>query len=200
MLKPLRRAHRRLSRKKVGSVNYRKARHMLARLYERISSKRRDFLHKTSVYYASRYDLIFLERLKTANLTKNHRLARKILDAGWYTFRTMCKYKANRVVDVEPAYSSIECSFCSHPVSKSLAVRTHSCHRCGAILDRDYNSALNHLQNGLEMLHLPVERRKVTPVKPWNEVDEAVTLHGDMQITGKTGLRLSGKPSAFQAW
>lgn len=173
---------------------------MLARLYERISNKRHDFLHKTSTYYASRYDLIFLERLKTTNLTKNHRLARKILDAGWYTFRTMCKYKANRVVDVEPAYSSIECSFCSHPVPKSLAIRTHVCPRCGVIVDRDYNSALNHLQNGLVMLNLPVERRKVTPVEPQCEVVETGMLHGDMQITGKTGLRLSGKPSAFQAW
>jgi putative transposase len=48
MLKPVRRAHRRVSRRQVGSSNRRKARHMLARLYERINNKRRDFLHKTS--------------------------------------------------------------------------------------------------------------------------------------------------------
>jgi putative transposase len=41
----------------------------------------------------------------------------------------------------------------------------------GAILDRDYNSALNHLQKGLQILQLqiqlqlPVERREVTPVE-----------------------------------
>ncbi len=192
MLKPVKRAHRRLSRKKVGSSNCKKAKHMLARLYERINNKRRDFLHKTSAYYASRYDLIFLERLRVANLTKDHRLARKVLDASWYTFKMMCKYKANRVVEVAPAHSSIECSRCGHPVPKSLAVRTHVCHRCGVVLDRDYNSAINHLQNGLESLHLPVE--------PPKEVDEAGTLRGDIQITGEVGASLSGKPSAFHAW
>jgi putative transposase len=61
MLKPLRRAQRKVSRKPIGSNNREKARHMLARLYERINNKRRDFLHKTSTYYASRYYLIFLE-------------------------------------------------------------------------------------------------------------------------------------------
>lgn len=165
MLKPVKRAHRRLSRRQVGSNNRRKARHMLARLYERINNERRDFLHKTSAYYASRYDLIFLERLRVANMTKNHRLARKILDASWSTFKSMLYYKANRVVEVEPAYSSIDCSRCSHPVPKSLAVRTHCCPKCSALMERDYNSAINHLQNGLELSHLPAERREVTPAE-----------------------------------
>lgn len=165
MLKPLKRADRRLSRRQVGSNNHRKARHMLARLYERINNRRRDFLHKTSTYYANRYDLIFLERLRVANLAKNHKLARKILDASWSTFKTMCQYKANRVVEVEPAYSSIDCSRCGNSVAKSLAVRTHVCSKCGAVLDRDYNSAINHLQKGLQLLHLPADRREFTPVE-----------------------------------
>lgn len=165
MLKPVKRAHRRLSRRKIGSNNRKKTRHMLAKLYERINNKRRDFLHKTSTHYASHYDLIFLERLRVSNLTKNRRLARKILDASWSTFKVMLQYKANRVVEVDPAYSSVDCSKCGHPVPKSLAVRTHSCPKCGDVLDRDYNSAINHLQNGLKLLCLPVERREVTPVK-----------------------------------
>lgn len=165
MLKPVRRAHRRLSRRRVGGSNHKKAKHMLARLYERINNKRRDFLHKVSAYYCSHYDLIFLERLRVANMTKNHRLARKILDASWSTFKMMCQYKANRVLEVEPAYTSINCSQCGHPVPKSLAVRTHVCPECGAVLDRDHNSSLNIKYNGLELLHLPVERREVTPVE-----------------------------------
>ena len=165
MLKPLRRYHRRVSRKQHGSRNYAKAKHMLAKLYQRVSNKRRDFLHKTSTYYCSRYDLIFLERLRATNLSKNRRLARKILDASWSTFKTMCQYKANRIVEVEPAYSSVDCSVCGQRVPKSLAVRSHSFPKCRAVLDRDYNSAINHLQNGLKMLHLPAERREVTPVE-----------------------------------
>src|SRR5690242_317453 len=88
-----------------------------------------------------------------------------MLDASWSIFKIMCKYKANRVVEVEPAYSSIDCSRCGNPVAKLLAVRTHFCPKCKAVLDRDYNSAINHLQKGLQLLLLPVERREVTPVE-----------------------------------
>ncbi|MEW5839962.1 MAG: RNA-guided endonuclease TnpB family protein [Thermoproteota archaeon] len=165
MLRPLRRAHRRVSRRQTGSSNREKAKHMLARLYERIHNKRKDFLHKLSTYYSSRYDLIFLERLKVANLTKNHRLARKILDASWSTFKQMLRYKVNRVVEVESAYTSVDCSRCGYSVPKSLAVRTHVCTECGVVLDRDYNAAINILQRGLESLLLPVERWEVTPVE-----------------------------------
>ena len=166
MLKPLRRAHRRVSRRQQCSSNRRRAKHMLARLYEKINNKRRDFLHKTSAYYSKHYDLIFLERLRVLNMTKNHKLARKILDASWSTFKVMLHYKANRVVEVEPAYTSINCSQCGCPVPKSLAVRTHVCPECGAVLDRDHNSSLNIKRNGLELLGLlPVERREVTPVE-----------------------------------
>ncbi len=102
-----------------------------------------------------------------ANLTKNHRLARKILDASWSTFKNMLQYKANRVVEVEPAYTSVDCSRCGHPVPKSLAVRTHVCTKCRAVLDRDYNASLNIRKRGLEslLLLLPVERREVTPAE-----------------------------------
>lgn len=200
MSRPLKRAHRRLSRRKLGSNNRKKARHMLARLYGRINNKRRDFLHKTSTHYCRHYDLIFLERLRMSNLTKNHKLARKILDASWYTFKVMCQYKANRVVEVEPAYSSVDCSRCGHRVLKSIAVRIHSCPKCGAFLDRDYNSAINHLQNGLKILQLPVERREVTPVEPRYEVAEAGMLHGDMRLTRGMGASLSGKPVPSEAW
>jgi putative transposase len=86
MLKPVKRAHRRVSRRQLGSSNRRKATHMLARLYERINNKRRDFLHKTSTCYASRYDLIFQGKLRIMNMTKNHRLARRILDSSWSTY------------------------------------------------------------------------------------------------------------------
>nr|WP_266190380.1 zinc ribbon domain-containing protein [Candidatus Nitrososphaera gargensis] len=72
-------------------------------------------------------------------------------------------------MEVEPAYSSVDCSRRGHPVPKSIAVRTHaSCQKCRAVLDRDYNAATNILKRGREslmmllLLLLPVERREVT--------------------------------------
>jgi putative transposase len=164
-LKPLWRASRRLSRKQKGSKNREKAKTRLQVLHERIRNKRNDFLHKTSHYYSSRYNLIFLERLQTLNMVKNRHLARSILDSGWATFKNMLQYKAKMVVEVSPHHTSVDCSRCGNKVPKTLAVRTHRCDRCGLVIDRDYNASLNIFQRGLKQQLLPVERREVTPVE-----------------------------------
>ena len=163
MLKPLRRAQGKVSRRVRGSNNHAKAKSWVARLHERIANKRRDFLHKVSTGYASRYDLIFLEDLRTLNMVKNHSVARHVLDSGWRTFNSMLEYKAKMMVEVEPAYTSIDCSRCGNKVQKTLAVRTHRCDRCGITIDRDYNASLNILKKGLQLL--PVEHREVTPAE-----------------------------------
>jgi putative transposase len=165
MLGPLRRASRRVTRRKLGSKNREKSIRLLARLHERIENKRKNFLHNLSTEYDRRYDLIFVERLKVSNMARNPRFARKILDSSWYTFRFMLKYKANRMVEVCPEYTSINCSRCDNAVQKSLTMRNHICPKCGLKLDRDYNAALNILQEGLAFLHLPVQRGEITPVE-----------------------------------
>ncbi|HEX7032078.1 MAG TPA: RNA-guided endonuclease TnpB family protein [Nitrososphaera sp.] len=166
MLKPLRRADRRLARRwQYGSNNYKKAKHMRARLYQRIYNRRTDFLHKVSTAYAKRYDLIFLERLAIPNMVRNHKLARAILDSVWGTFKEMLRYKVKLAIEVSPVYTSIECSKCHEMVPKSLAVRTHVCPNCGLVIDRDYNSAIVIRQRGRALLCLPQELREVTPVE-----------------------------------
>jgi putative transposase len=172
-IRPLRRTHRRLSRRNKGSNNYRKAKHMLAKLYFRIHNKRYDFLHKLSTNYARRYDLIFIERLQMVNLVRNHHVARHVLDSGWRTFKSMLDYKAKMVVEVDPAYTSVDCSMCDSRVPKSLAIRTHRCYKCGLVIDRDYNASLNILRRGLSLSfrsiaalqHLPQELWEVTLVE-----------------------------------
>jgi putative transposase len=124
MLKPLRRAHRRLSRRQKDSKNYNKAKSWAARLHGRIARQRNDFLHKTSTYYACRYDIIFLERLRTLNIAKNRRVARYMLDSGWRTFKLMLEYKARMTIEVDPAYTSVNCPRCHNQVPKTLAMRT----------------------------------------------------------------------------
>jgi putative transposase len=163
MLKPLKRAQQKVSRRIKGSNNHAKAKSWVASLYGRIARKRMDFLHKTSRYYADRYDIIFLERLRTLNMVKNHRLARHVLDSGWSTFKQILEYKAKMVVEVEPYNTSVLCSKCGQKVPKKLAVRIHRCYKCGLMLDRDYNASLNILQRGLS--YLPAECREVTPVE-----------------------------------
>jgi putative transposase len=149
-------------------------------LHASIRKKRHDFLHKASRYYSDRYDLIFLERLWVLNMTKNHSLARAILDSGWSTFGQMLEYKAKKVVRVLAANTSIDCSRCGSKVPKSLAVRIHRCDKCGIVLDRDYNAAINILQRGLESL-LPMECREVTPVETERSLKQESEATGFVQ-------------------
>lgn len=166
MLKPLRRVQRKVSRRQKGSKNYEKAKSWAARLHERIARKRNDFLHKASRYYADRYDIVFLERLRTLNMVRNHRVAKYVLDSGWRTFKQLLQYKVKMVVEVDPKNTSVDCSRCGNKVPKILAVRTHRCDKCHIAIDRDYNASLNILQRGLQtLLLLPAGRREVTPVE-----------------------------------
>jgi putative transposase len=79
-------------------------------------------------------------------------LNKSINDAGWHAFRQILACKAawagKRVEAIPPAYTSQECSGCGERVRKSLSVRTHVCPRCGLVLDRDENAAVNMLRAG----------------------------------------------------
>lgn len=165
MLKPLVRANRRISRRVKGSQNYRKAVKHYQIIHERIANRRKDFLHKLSTHYASRYDVVFLERLRVANMTQNHNLAQSITDASWGMFKQMIDYKSKLMIEVEPRNTTVDCSRCGNKVSKSLAVRIHRCDKCGLIIDRDYNASLNILKRGLQLLEIPRVPREVTPVE-----------------------------------
>jgi putative transposase len=54
------------------------------------------------------------------------------------------------VVKVAPHFTSQDCSACGTRVKNSLSVRTHICHGCGIVLDRDHNAALGILAKALE--------------------------------------------------
>ena len=83
---------------------------------------------------------------------KNHCLAKSINDASWYQFRKWLEHfgeKFGRItIAVNPAYTSQECSSCGATVKKSLSMRTHVC-KCGFVLDRDWNAAINILKLAL---------------------------------------------------
>ena len=92
-------------------------------------------------------DTIYHEDLQTANMVRNHHLAKSISDAGWSALLSILSYKAawagRRVVAVPPAYTSQMCSGCGVIVHKGLSVRWHTCPDCGASLHRDHNAAKN---------------------------------------------------------
>ncbi|KEK20295.1 transposase [Bacillus manliponensis] len=159
----LKKAGRKLSKKKQGSANYRKQVQRVRQLHEKIANQRRDFLHKLSRNLSKAYSIIAVEHLHIRNMVRNRKISKSISDAGWGIFRNMLAYKCEKngglLIKVEPKYTSQDCSSCGNRVEKSLSIRTHICTKCGTVLDRDHNASLNIIQKALEELF---EANKIT--------------------------------------
>jgi putative transposase len=97
--------------------------------------------------------LVAYEDLLLANMVKNRRLSKSISDAAWSAFRQWVEYFGKvfgvATVSVPPHYTSQNCSSCGEVVKKSLSERTHQCHHCGFVSDRDWNAAINILELAL---------------------------------------------------
>ena len=154
----LRHAQRDLSRKKMGSRNRDKARKKVARLHEKISNQRKNFLHNLSSVLAGMFAFIAIEDMALRQIVKNcgwrkATFNRHMLDAGITMLVAMLAYKAEeaggQVVRVKANNTSRTCSKCGNEVPKSLNNRIHRCKHCGLIMDRDVNAALNILSLGL---------------------------------------------------
>jgi putative transposase len=151
--KRLKRLQRRLSRKQKKSANRKKARKALAKQHLKVQRQREDFARKQANALVSSCDLIAYENLQIRNMVRNRKLAKSIHDAGWGIFlQWVTRYAFLHdipVIAVPPHYTSQKCSDCGTIVKKSLSIRTHICHGCSVVLDRDQNAALNILQKAL---------------------------------------------------
>lgn len=151
-LSELRRLSRNLSLKKEGSHNYRKAKRQLAKLYEHISSQRRDFFFKLANDLCRKYDVIGIEDL---NLKGMQILwGRKESDLAYGEFISILEHVAGtsgkKVVKIDRwAPSTKTCSECGCHVELSLKDRSWTCPHCGAHHDRDVNAAINILNLAL---------------------------------------------------
>ena len=145
-------AQKRVSRKKKGGSNRRKARVILGKCHLKISNQRKDHVIKLARCVITSNDVVVYEDLRVSNMVKNYCLAKSINNASWYQFRMFLEYFGKvfgRItVAVNPQYTSQECSDCGATVKKSLSTRTHKC-KCGCEMDRDHNAAINILNRGL---------------------------------------------------
>jgi putative transposase len=156
-LKKLRRLNKQLSRrrkynKKTGEVpssRYLKTKNNLAKAHARITNQEVDYAHKLSKQLVDNYEIIGLEDLNVAGMVKNGRLSRRIAHASFGRLRRFTTYKAGwygaKVVLVDRFYpSSKTCSDCGAVKTKlSLSERTYNCDKCGLVIDRDLNAAIN---------------------------------------------------------
>ena len=150
--KKLIRLQRSVSRKAKGSNNRKKAVSLLAKEWQRLTDKERDYLHRLTAELMKIHDFIAAEKLKTKDMLRNKDLARSIQEQTWGRFITLLNEKAESaggtVAEVDPGGTSQECSGCGATVKKDLSVRTHKCD-CGLVMDRDLNAAINILFRGI---------------------------------------------------
>jgi putative transposase len=120
-----------------GSGNHKRLRRALAKQWRKVRNRRRDFHHKTARALVDTCDVIALEKLNAAGMTRRPAprpdpgkpgaflpnmaaakagLSKAILDAGWAQFASILTAKAEsagrRTVFVNPAGTSITCHLC----------------------------------------------------------------------------------------
>ncbi|QKW40842.1 transposase [Actinomadura sp. NAK00032] len=156
----LKRLLRGLARACRGSNRRARLKAAVARLKAREADRRKDWVEKTSTDLARRFDVIAVEDLDIAGMTRSAKgtidapgagvrqkagLNRGILANGWGQLVTRLEQKApGRVVRVDPAYTSQTCNACGHRARdnrESQAV--FRCVACGHLANADVNAARN---------------------------------------------------------
>ena len=158
--KRLVREHKKLSKKQKGSKNREKQRIRLARVYEKISNMRTDFLQKLSTRLIRENQIICLEDLDIARMIKGSYTAKSMSDVAWGEFVRMLQYKTywhgRTIQKVNRFYASSQtCSVCGYKNTEvsNLSIREWECPQCHTKHDRDLNAAINILNEGLRLLN-----------------------------------------------
>lgn len=146
----IRKLDKKLARQQKGSKNYEKTRLLKAKTYSRIQNQRKDMAYKLASRLVGENQAIAMETLNVSGLAQT-RLAKSLLDANWTRI-------INRIRELSTQYnrdfrqidrwypSSQICSQCGYSSGKKpLSVRVWQCPNCDAMLDRDWNAALNIL-------------------------------------------------------
>jgi len=156
-LSRLRTAQKHLSRCTKGSKNREKARLKVAKIHQRVSDIRTDFLQKLSTQLVHENQVIVVETLRTKNMLKNRHLSRAISDAGFGGFLRMleykCKWYGRMLVKVDTFFPSSKlCCICREKNADLKLQDRWQCPNCKTEHQRDENAVVNIFVEGLRIL------------------------------------------------
>ena len=151
---------RRLARARPGSNRRARVKRAVARLRAREADARKDWAEKASTGIARRFDLIKVENLRIADMTRSAtgtvgnpgrnvrakaRLNREILRSGWGLLVRRLQDKApGRAEKVKPHYTSQRCSACGYVDAKSRESQARFAPTaCRFVCNADVNAARN---------------------------------------------------------
>lgn len=142
-----------VSRKRIGSNNWKKAQKKVALLHEYVANCRKDWHRKLSHKICDDAGMVFVENLNLVGLSRGI-LGKHCLDAGFGQFSNILEQTSFKrgvyFQKVDARKTSQICPNCGTETGKKdLSERTHSCSSCGYITDRDVASAQVVLIRGL---------------------------------------------------
>ena len=152
--------HREVSRKKQGSHNRKRARKKLAKLYEQIKNRKKDWMHKMTYLLSEHFDCVILEDLNIKGMRSfSSGLSKSVsLDFSWNTFLHMLHYKmeekGKHLILIDRYFPSSKlCSKCGYK-NESLALKDREwiCPRCNTPHNRDVNASQNIRKEGIKQL------------------------------------------------
>lgn len=193
-----------LSKCKKFSKNYKKVQLKLAKLHEKIRNQRKDFQHKISRQIVNENQIIVSEDLNVKGMLKNHKLAKSIQDASFSSFCNMIDYKAKEMnrtyLKISTFYPSSKlCHCCGFKYNGlKLDERFWTCEKCGTLLDRDENAAINILNEGLKQLSRDTDVRsgRDKSLKPV-DTENISSLEQESVIASGSTTCHAGKSSAL---
>ena len=154
--KQLRIAQRSLGRKKKGSKHRERQTLVVSKLHEKITNRRKDFLHKLSNEITNQYDTVCLETLNISGMLQNKKLAKHISDASWSEFVRQLEYKSKwrgknilKIGTFEPSSKMCSCGKINNELK--LSDRKWTCVHCNTTHDRDLLAANNIKKFGLRI-------------------------------------------------
>jgi putative transposase len=156
----LSRKQKKFARKVKGSKSRHKHKKLVAKVHERVSNSRQDFLHKLSRKLVNESQIIVVENLHIKGMVRNRKLSKSISDVGWGMFINFLDYKLKdslgQLLEIDRFFpSSKTCSCCGHVVDKlSLDIREWDCPKCKSHHDRDGNASQNIRTEGIRILSM----------------------------------------------
>lgn len=142
---------------KLGLAQRANKKSLVKTIHAKIKNQRKDDIHQFTTKLVNKHGAIFIGNVSSSKLAKT-KMAKSVLDAGWFMLKTQLKYKAmaRSVVfeEVNESHTTQACSCCGAISRNSprgmgaLGIREWMCVECGSTHDRDINAARNILARG----------------------------------------------------
>ena len=135
-------------KKQLNSKNYNKMQEKIRLAYERMENIKRNFVEQKTTELCKNHD-IAIEDLINQKIKIKYKSWRRILVISpLYLFEEKLKWKCKKFgsnfYKVKPYNTSKTCSNCgSIKENLTLNERIYHCEKCGSIIDRDINAAIN---------------------------------------------------------